>query len=65
MHTHSYVDVTRDHSAVHSTVGVCLVCVTLRLCEYLTKESSMTEGKYGSTREENAGSNARYSHVIC
>ena len=62
--THSYVDITRDDSTVHSTAGVCLVCVTLRLCVCLTKESSVTESDYGSTREQNAGSKARYSDVI-
>ena len=57
--THSYVETTRDHSAVHSTAGVCVVCVTVRLCVCLTKESSVTESICGSTREQNAGSKAR------
>jgi len=49
--THSYMDITHDHSTVHSTAGVCVVCVTLQLCVYLTKESSVTESNYGRTRE--------------
>ena len=58
--THSYVDITRDHSTVHSTAGVCVVCVTLRLCVCLTKKSNVIESNYDSTtKEQNAGSKAR------
>ena len=44
---------------------MCVVCVTLRLCVCLAKESWVTESNYGSTREQNAGSEARESDVIC
>ena len=62
--THSYVDMTCEHSTVYSAAGVCLVCVTLQVCVCLIKESSVTESYYGSTREHNAGSNAKESDVI-
>jgi len=39
---------TRDHSTVHSTAGVCVVFVTLRLCVCLTKDSSITASNYGT-----------------
>jgi len=45
------VDITGDDSTVHSTAGVCLVCVTLRLCMCLTKSQASLSGTM--TAQEN------------